>query len=72
MYCLIPQIFHNVKCYMHLLQGQMFVRLQNGAELDRETNSRIYARVIARDNPIGSADNQNQRAAFVSNTTVYL
>lgn len=57
---------------MHLLQGQMFVRLQNGAELDRETNSRIYARVIARDNPIGSADNQNQRAAFVSNTTVYL
>lgn len=41
------------------------MRLRNGAVLDRESNPRINTRVIARDNPLGPASNQNQRAASV-------
>lgn len=49
-----------------LFQGEMYVRLQNGAVLDRELNSRILTQVIARDNPNGPASNQRQRVATVT------
>ncbi|XP_053380396.1 cadherin EGF LAG seven-pass G-type receptor 2-like [Mercenaria mercenaria] len=47
------------------ITGEIFVRLRNGAVLDRESNARLNARVIAIDNPLGPPDNQNRRAASV-------
>ncbi|XP_060576432.1 cadherin-87A-like isoform X2 [Ruditapes philippinarum] len=47
------------------MNGTIFVRLRNGAVLDREKNARLNARVFAIDNPKGPASNQNRRAASV-------
>ncbi|KAL4240786.1 Protocadherin-16 [Mactra antiquata] len=69
--------FHEIRYFMDddrfdvdPISGEIFVRLRNGAVLDREQNSRINTQVVARDNPNGTPQNQRAAAVIVTLTDV--